>query len=213
MIQKSDNYFARALHNAKIEELIDSYTKNGYSIQRDVKSKNVEFDLVVRNDLKDRSIAFEIKLLPLRVDDRNSIERLREDAIKLGYEFRLVTIARPTRPSIEIEWLDSALLKYLTENTISDIDELAIHVQYEHVELTIDAMRVTEDSATANVRGTIDVELQYGSSSDLTNDIRFTTSYSVPFEGELEINISSQTVNTAELRVDLSEWVDEADDA
>nr|MDQ2997657.1 hypothetical protein [Chloroflexota bacterium] len=153
MIRKSDNYLVRALHDAKVEELIDTYTKNGYSIQRDVKSKNGEFDLVVKNDKRARSIAFEIKLLPLRASDKNSIERLREDASNLGYEFRLVTIARPTRPSIEIEWLDSALLKYLTENTVSDIDELATHVRYEHVELTIDAMRVTEDSATANVRG------------------------------------------------------------
>jgi hypothetical protein len=208
MNQRYENYFAKALHDAKISELIETYSKNGYIAQKNVKTESSEFDLVVRNDSQDRTIAFEVKLLPLTKETRDAIEHLREDANRLGYEFRLVTIARPTRLSIDIEWLDNALFDYLIENTISDIDELATHVQYEDVEITVDAIHVTEDNATANVHGTIDVELRYGSNSDIANDIGFTTSYSVPFEGELQINLSSQTVDDASLRVDLSEWID-----
>lgn len=207
MTEKHENYFTEALHNAKIRQLIDTYSKNGFTIQESPQIERERFDLVLYNKETDRTIAFEVKMLPLSDDERASIARLQENAARLGYEFRLVTISRPRRPSIDIEWLDSALLNYLVENPISDLDELSTHTQYEDVEATIEALHVTGENATATVHGTIDVELQYGSNSDLTNDIGYTTSYSVPFEGEVDLDLSTHTVNAAELRVDLSEWM------
>ena len=207
MTQTLNNYFAKALHDAKINDLVENYLRNGYTAQKNVKSEHGEFDLVVNNEVQNRIIAFEVKLSPISKAAQNAVEALRQDASNLGYEFRLVTISRPVRPSIDIDWLDSALLEYVIENTISDIDEMATHVQYENAEVTVEAIHVSDDSAKATVHGTFDVELQYGSSSDLANDIGLTTSYSIPFSGELELDLSSQTVDNAELRVDLSDWI------
>jgi hypothetical protein len=88
---------------------------------------------------------------------------------------------------------------------------MAPYVRYEHVEFAIDAIRVTDDVATVHVRGTIDVVLQHASNVDAVTDRAFLSSTSVPFEGDLEIAITSQTVTTADLRVDLSDWCDQVD--
>lgn len=212
MTQVFNNYFVKALHDAKIDDLAANYSRNGYEVQRNVKTSHGEFDLVVNNKQQKRTIAFEVKLAPITKDAQKTVERLRQEAADLGYEFRFVTIARPVRPSIDIDWLDTALLEYLIENTIPELDEIATHVQYENIEVSVDAIRVSDDSAKTIVHGDLDVELQYGSSSDVVKDIGFVTSFSVPFDGELDLDMSSQKVSNAKLRIDLSDWVGSGDE-
>lgn len=209
MNEHFESYFNKALQDAKISELIDNYTKRGFVVQKTQPENHDNYDLVLRNEAKRQTVAFEVKLLPLDNESKDAIERLRQQAQNMGYEFHLVTIARPTRYSIDIEWLDSALIEYLINNPIEDIGELATHTHYENVETHVEALTIAEDTAIARVHGTIDVELQYGSNSDLANDIGMAASHSFPFEGELELDVTTQSINTADLHVDLSEWVEE----
>lgn len=206
MNQRSESYFLKALHDAKIQEITESYTKNGFIVKDQPQKNDIGFDIVLQNVKQSKTIAFEVKLSPISNEARDQIEALRKNAERLGYEFRLVIISRPTKPFIDIEWLNRALIKYLIDNPIQDLDELATHVRYEHVETTIDAVRIKSERATANIYGTIDLELQYGSATDLTNDVGHTTTYSAPFEGDVELDLTAQTIEAARLRVDLSEW-------
>lgn len=201
-----ENYFVKALHDAKINELVETYAKRGYTVKEAPPTASEQFDLVLEDPKNNKIIAFEVKLLPIDNKKTQQINTLKQKALENGYEFRLVTIARPSRYEIEIEWLDQALLRYLMEEPLHEIDELATHVRYENVDVSIDSLRVSEETALAKVHGLLEAELQYGSSSDIASDIGLTTSYTFNFDGDLGLDIGHQTVNHANVRVDLSDW-------
>lgn len=211
MNTRFETYFTRALYDAKIDELVDTYSKKGYIVQERPRSRDDGFDLVLFDPNNKKTVAFEIKMLPLDKNKTESIEYLRQSALEKGYEFRLVTIAKPTRYTIEIDWLADALIGYFSEETIQEVEELASHVQYESVEVYVDSLRVTEDTALAEVHGTIDVELQYGSGSDVDSDMGIVMPYSLDFDGKLELEMGSQSINHANIQVDLSGWSEESE--
>jgi hypothetical protein len=78
---------------------------------------------------------------------------------------------------IEVEWFDEALLAYFIENPLAEIDEIATHVSYDDAEATIEAIEIADHQVTVTFNGTLDVEAQYGSNSDIENDIGLMTSY------------------------------------
>lgn len=211
MSQVSESYFVKALHDAKIEELRKNYISRGYVPEKTIHQDDGNFDLVLRNEAIGRVLAFEVKMLPITREASDQVKTLKDKAIQLGYDFRLVTIARPKKYEIEIDWLDQALLEHLIGEPLQEIEELATHVVYQHVEVLVISLSITDEQARAQVQGSIDVEFQYGSSSDLARDIGMVSSYSFPFEGELELAISSQSVTAANLKADVSEWDDEGD--
>ena len=178
-----ENYFVKALHDAKINELVETYVKRGYTVKEPPSATSEPFDLVLQDPKNNKTLAFEVKLLPIDNKKTEQINTLRQRALENGYEFRLVTIARPSRYEIEIEWLDQALLHYLIEKPLQEIDELATHVRYESVDVCVDSLRVSEETAFTKVHGSLEAELQYGSSSDIASDIGLTTSYTFNFEG------------------------------
>src|SRR6266536_1394907 len=126
MSTQAENYFIKALHNAKIEQLADNYKQKGFIV--DEKAGDHKFDLVLRNDTTNRVIAFEIETLPLSQDAFQQIQELKDQAKALGYEFRLVTISRPKKPDVEINWFNEALLNYLLSNMPTELQNLAAEV-------------------------------------------------------------------------------------
>jgi Predicted pPIWI-associating nuclease len=201
-----ENYFVKALHDAKVNELVETYAKRGYRVKERPSTASEQFDLVLQDPMHNKTIAFEVKLLPIDNKKTEQINTLKQRALENGYEFRLVTIARPSRYEIEIEWLDQALLQFLMEEPLQEINELATHVRYENVDVSVDSLRVAEETAFAKVHGSLEAELQYGSSSDIASDIGLTMSHTFNFEGILELDISHQTVNSADINIDLSDW-------
>lgn len=204
-----ENYFVKALHDAKINELVETYAKRGYAVKESSPTTSEQFDLVLEDPRNNKTIAFEVKLLPIDHKKTQQINTLKQKALENGYEFRLVTIAKPSRYEIEIEWLDHALLQYLMEKPLQEIDELATHVRYENVDVSVDSLRVAEETAFAKVHGSLEAELQYGSSSDVAADIGLTTLYNFNFEGDLDLDITHQAIKRASISVDLSDWDDE----
>lgn len=201
-----ENYFVKALHDAKINELVETYAKRSYTAKETPPMASEQFDLVLEDPQKNKTIAFEVKLLPIDNEKTQQINTLKQRALENGYEFRLVTIAKPSRYEIEIEWLEQALLQYLMEEPLHEIDELATHVRYESVDVSVDSLRVSEQTAVAKVHGSLTAELQYGSSGDIASDMGLTTSYAFNFTGDLDLDVGHQTVNHANVSIDLSDW-------
>lgn len=212
MSQVSESYFIKALHDAKVEELRKSYANRGYLPEKKTSPDGNSFDLVLRNQANGRLLAFEVKMLPISREASDQINKLKDRAIQLGYDFRLVTIVRPRKYDIEIEWLDQALLEYIIEQPPREIEGLATHTAYENVDVLVTSLSIAEDQARAQVQGTIDVEFQYGSSGDLASDMGMVSGDSFPFEGEIELDMSSHSVTTANIKVDVSEWDNEEED-
>jgi hypothetical protein len=206
MRQEFENYFVEALHNAKMNELVDSFRKKGFEIEQEHEIEDNVFDLLVKNPKDGHVTAFEIKVLPLTRDAQDNIERLLQIAKDKDYEFRLVTIARPTKYSVSIDWLDEALLQFILEHRIEELDNLATHVSYDDLSSEIRSMDIEGDNASASIDGTIEIVLKYGSGSDRKKEDGLERTYSVSFEGRVTLDLVEKRVESADIRVDLSDW-------
>lgn len=206
MQKRFENYFVKALHDAKIQELTESYSKRGFKADKNVPIGNQEVDLLLRHPTENKTLVFEVKILPLDREGVDGIEYLRKKLEELGYEFRLVTVARPTEYKIEIDWFAEAVSVYIANNPPQDIEREATHVYYEEVSADIESIIINGTEAQVRATGTISVELQFGSDSDLDKDIGLVISDGFPFEGEFELDLSDKTIISASIAIDDSEW-------
>lgn len=201
MKRQFESYFAKALYNAKIEEILRMYRNKKFSARKNVKTHGVEFDAVVQKN--EKAIAFEISTAPLSQEQVNRINNLHETAKSLGYEFRVITIANPEKATIEIEWLKDVLFEYLQYEEHGLTDSLSTHASYDEIgELVIKSIQITDSKAQILISGDVSVTLQYGSESDngiLEHEI-------LPFNGELLLNLRDNKIEHAELKIDTIYW-------
>lgn len=109
--------------------------------------------------------------------------------------------------------IDQHLLNEVISETINELDEIASHYCIDHV--VIEATRVDDigpSDLTVKVEGSVTVALQYGSSSDVRNDIGTTMSDSFPFTGEVNVRFERPLGKSAQVtnfKVDTSGWYDD----
>lgn len=88
-------------------------------------------------------------------------------------------------------------LEFLKETIINRIDQLATHYSVEDIDMDLKVTNINDSDIEFSVKGTIDVILQYGSNSDVRNDLGGVDSDSFPFE----ISLSSSTGSPDDLDV------------
>lgn len=100
--------------------------------------------------------------------------------------------------------------------TIVSIDELATHHSIEEVYVhEIRVVEIDEENIHIIATGSIGVQLQWGSNSDLRNDIGATIGESFPMSCELTCSVNEPTdfiVDTSTFSVDTSSWYDGNED-
>ncbi len=199
MNKKFENYFIKALHNAKIEEIKDTYRKKeGFSVRKNYKLGDLICDVFVQN--QEKSVIFDITVLPISSDEKERIKKLQAKAKVLGYDFRVVAINKPVNPTIAIGWLNQALLNYLVKNPPSRIQSKADQTHYEQVKSQIQSIEINELDAVVHVEGGIDVDLKCKTGEDRLISETF------PFEGQILLNLLEKEIKHAKLNIDDSHW-------
>ena len=130
MNKQFENYFLQALYDAKVKQITQTYQEKGFSCKTQVKIDEIQFDVIAKNDKK--IIAFEIQVAPSQATQKN-VEKRHEKAKALGYNFRVITINKPTNPVIAINWLNQALFNYIENNPPEILSLQAYSVHYEQV--------------------------------------------------------------------------------
>lgn len=109
--------------------------------------------------------------------------------------------------------IDQHLIKKVVSETVIDLDELATHHLID--EVNVDSVTVVDIGPTylnLAINGNVSVELQYGSNSDVRNDIGVVMSDSFPFAASMQVQfkrpLGSEATISA-LRVDTSDWYGE----
>ena len=106
--------------------------------------------------------------------------------------------------------IDKHVMSRALSETIVEIDELATHhlvdtVMIENSEIA----SIGSTSLMVSVEGNVEVELQYGSGSDLKNDMGAVIDESFPFTAQIEITFKrplGSSASVSELSVDTSSW-------
>lgn len=195
-----ESYFAKALYDAKVEEILRVYRNKKFSAKKNVGDGKTTFDVVVKKGKK--TIAFEITTAPLTRKDVGRIEEKHETAKTLGYEFRLITIAAPKKAAIGIDWLRDELLRHLRTEGQSLAEPLSAHADYEEIgELAIRSIQIKDSEADVLVNGDVSVSLRYASDAEEKNDHEI-----LPFNGELSLDLRENRIRDAKLKIDTSYW-------
>ncbi|MEN8221575.1 MAG: hypothetical protein ABFS56_35590 [Pseudomonadota bacterium] len=191
MNKQFENYFLKALYDAKVEQITQTYQEKGFSCKTRLKMDDVQFDVIAEND--EKTIAFEIQVAPSQ-EMRKEVEKRHEKAKALGYNFRVITINKPTNPVIAINWLNQALFNYIENNPPEIIRSQAYPVHYEQVKTEIQSIEINELDTLVHVEGGIDVDFQ--------SEENRLISETLPFEGEISLNLFDKSVKQAKLNIE-----------
>ena len=94
MNKKFENYFIKALHNAKIEEIKETYRKKeGFSVRKNYKLDDIICDIFVNN--QEKSVIFDITVLPISKDEKERIKKLQAKAKALVQESGNIQTTQP----------------------------------------------------------------------------------------------------------------------
>lgn len=106
--------------------------------------------------------------------------------------------------------IDGHLLEAVISETIQEIDELATHHWIDEVDiLEINIREIGPKSITLEVEGEISVNLQYGSDSDVRNDIGTVIDSSFPLKAKLNVPMTrplGKSATVASFKVDTHSW-------
>ncbi|WP_417913706.1 hypothetical protein [Candidatus Electronema sp. JM] len=126
--------------------------------------------------------------------------------------FKAIETSREKLVSALHEKIDNSIIDYLISETIGSIDQLSTHHYIKDI-CTDDVIIVGIDNKHVKFKasGTIDCNLQYGSDSDVREDIGIVFDHSFPFSCELWSSVDNpQDIQTDEdaIGVDTSYWDD-----
>ncbi len=196
-----NTYFLSALHDAKIADIRKKYpSRKGFSVRQHVEiEKGLETDVLVKKKGA-KTTFFEMITLPVLPDKQDKIEKLRQIAKRKNYDFRLIAIAKPIEPSIEIEWLNEALLGYFVENQQDAIDSMANNAVYKDLETDIQSLKIADENSSAYVNGNVSVNFNSGVHAEIGEEEM--TSHHFPFQGKLLLNLQKRKIEEAEVIID-----------
>ncbi|WP_028299041.1 hypothetical protein [Oceanospirillum beijerinckii] len=117
----------------------------------------------------------------------DDVKRLAIECLKaVNYFTRHIEECRCSIIEVLATRIDDHVVNQVISETISSIDELSTHHWVEEVDVSASEVSyIGPESITVISKGTVGIELQYGSNSDLRSDMGVTISDSFPFEAEL----------------------------
>jgi hypothetical protein len=160
-------YIQRYLHDIAIDQLVADYQAKGYQVTKEEKVGEYSADLVAKRE--GEVVVVEVKTEKMTAQKRKQVAEIGDYVrSQKNYKF-LVVVATPPKPKrIDIPNIELLLFDYLIENFSQDFDRLSSHTRITDVsEATVDEVTVNEDGSIAvKGNGTVEVELQYGSTND-----------------------------------------------
>ena len=101
----------------------------------------------------------------------------------------IVYLEVPKTTEVEFEGIEDILFRDFENNTPTEIDSLSTHAYMESVDnVSIDSISILSYTIKVAGTGTLNLELQYGSRSDLKNDNGWVESQSVDFFFRIEVD-------------------------
>ncbi|RKZ80991.1 MAG: hypothetical protein DRR19_22835 [Candidatus Parabeggiatoa sp. nov. 1] len=205
MDERFDSYFTKALHDAKVEELLDKYKNKHFSVNKNVSVNGVKFDVIAERD--NSVIAFEVHTTPVSLAAKKRTTELYEIAQSLRYNFRIITIGQPKRIPVNIDWLENALLEHFMTQEQHLIDKFAAEAEYEELEeLVILSVDISAHLAQVNISGSILVSFQYGSQAEVKQGDGLLMEDSVIFSADLSLNLKEYRIENTKITLDDRYW-------
>ncbi|MEZ4729833.1 MAG: hypothetical protein R3E79_22095 [Caldilineaceae bacterium] len=192
MQQNFDTYLNKALREAKLQDLRASYESWGYRVDQKLQNQYPGFDLILKNPAAAKTIAFEVEVFPVVESKLQDIAQLQKEAQALGIDFRLVTIARPRGPYIEIDWFKAALIDYIQTEAAAQFVNASGFTHIGDLAYTITDFVVNGVHANLKING--EVVFISGPTDDLERYIALFGEESFQFQGCFVLDLGQKRI-------------------
>jgi hypothetical protein len=212
-MQIKKKYLQRYLHDIAVEQIAEEYQEKGYVVSRKQPLGGYEADIVAKKD--NENIVIEVKsgkMSPARKEAIIQIGNYIKD--RDNYKFLVVIATPPKDKKLEVEEIESLLSGYLSENPPQELIELSSNTTITRIsDVDIDEITVSEDHIFVTGDGVVDVDLNWGSTSDKQKDNGFALSENFPFSFGLTLKYDEHNLlqihKVNQLAVDLSYYLTE----
>jgi hypothetical protein len=106
----------------------------------------------------------------------------------------LLEAARASRDAVKqavADIMHNAVFDNLISDTIQELDEISTHTTIDgHYIDTVEVVEINATEIGYRVTGQVEVELQYGSNSDVANDIGYRQDDSYPYVASVTCNVA-----------------------
>ncbi|MES0337997.1 MAG: hypothetical protein SFH39_16775 [Candidatus Magnetobacterium sp. LHC-1] len=170
-----EEFVLKHLRDIVVDQLSDEYRKKGYEVYKKYPIGKYKADLFVKNDME--SIVFEVKSGTLTPDRRGKFKTLSEYVkSKENRKLSLVFAAPPKEKKIKIENLGDILAEVFLNEMPGELSSLSTSTSFAEVSnIEVDNIDINKDGSIEVIgTGVVSVELQYGSCSDVKNDMGYT---------------------------------------
>lgn len=196
MFVRTEDFLSKAIHDARVLELVNVYEKKGYTSELSPTLKGHEFDILFKHSEKD-DFLIEVKVkkhrhrpfMDVRTDKR--ISKLKRIADEEGIKFRLAYVVTPGRRDIRVQWLEDALKNYIESNpsVLEQKYVLMSHVQ--RIEnMGIESIVLDDGTAQVDAQGVLVIE--HPDEYDIE----------LPFDGEFELDMQNKQIRQADIFFD-----------
>ena len=195
-----DKYLAEAA----VEQLARDYELKGFQVEKNTALGGIQADLIVKKG--DETIVFKVKAGPWTPEQREAVKRLRNYAVhERGARFMLVLAPQPSGKLVQIEGLEDLLAAIVAERCQSALSEVSTHTRIESVtDVDIGSVTIGQEGIEVEGSASVELELQYGSDSDVKKDQVFTSSERVPLTFRLSLGPNLKLRDVLELNLDLA---------
>jgi Holliday junction resolvase len=181
------------LEAAKTEEIARQLETEGYEVAIGSEDADHRYDIIATKN--GERIAIEVKVRSDLAASEETIRRLRKQAREHGYRFRLVIVSPPHEARIRIEGIEEELLHHLINALPPELEALSSGTRLSDVTgIEIDEIQATAEGLHIAGSGVVDVELEYGGSSD-RDGANWSTDFPFTFDVLLDHNLHIQRVN------------------
>lgn len=180
------NYLMEAYEKTTIDQIAEEYRSKGYEVKKDVRVGDYRIDLSAEKD--GQTIYVEVKTHTETPDARHRIRKITEYFKNIPNAKFILAIARYQEPiKIEFVGIDEALFQYFILELPSDLDGLSTHTRPQDVTgVSISELTITDGKLNVTCKGSIGVNLQYGSDSETEIDDTMYMSFPFKFKGTIE---------------------------
>jgi len=202
----NEKYLAIGIERSAQRQIADEYRNKGYSVYLGKEIDNYKCDVYAENG--DEKIAIEIKVAKISNETKKKYLKLAKSLLKHGVKLVLVVARLPPRKDIKFDGLSEILFDYLQSNPPDIIESMSTHSSISEVcDIDISSINIDDDVISVKGTATISVELQFGSSSDVENDLGMTDSDDVDLTFDVDI-INSEISKIRKLKMKSDYWTD-----
>ena len=196
------NEIREGIHEAAILKIERQLNREGFDVKRNysIEDSNIEVDLFAYNNVEKRIYEFKIGHNKIQNKQFQLLQRYSRD---IGAKLFIIYLEVPHSKRIAFNGIEDIIFGHMTEFPPVELLELATHVNITDIaNIDINAMDVDDEIIHIRGSGSIFVDTQFGSPSDLYKNNGVEEHLEFEFWFRLKLNVAEKKILNSYYKID-----------